>query len=169
MTDSAAVRVRSGFRHRRAIPEQPLTLTTHRSRVRILTPCGGSLPPVCHPPPPLLLFLFAAPPRHQTQAGVAQLVERLICNHQVGGSSPFTGSIYPQQIQQLPPSRPSLHGSKIRLGVPTVRQISRSITRKAIYLAAPKRRPACPGVRERTCRESISRWCALIFRRSPSG
>jgi hypothetical protein len=27
------------------------------------------------------------------QAGVAQLVEQLICNHQVGGSSPFTGSI----------------------------------------------------------------------------
>ena len=25
-------------------------------------------------------------------AGVAQLVEQLICNHQVGGSSPFTGS-----------------------------------------------------------------------------
>ena len=33
-------------------------------------------------------FTFA-PPR---QAGVAQLVEQLICNHQVGGSSPFTGS-----------------------------------------------------------------------------
>ena len=28
------------------------------------------------------------------KAGVAQLVEQLICNHQVGGSSPFTGSIY---------------------------------------------------------------------------
>ena len=26
------------------------------------------------------------------RAGVAQLVEQLICNHQVGGSSPFTGS-----------------------------------------------------------------------------
>ena len=26
------------------------------------------------------------------KAGVAQLVEQLICNHQVGGSSPFTGS-----------------------------------------------------------------------------
>ena len=26
-------------------------------------------------------------------AGVAQLVEQLICNHQVGGSSPFTGSV----------------------------------------------------------------------------
>lgn len=25
-------------------------------------------------------------------AGVAQLVEQLICNHQVGGSNPFTGS-----------------------------------------------------------------------------
>ena len=29
---------------------------------------------------------------NSTQAGVAQLVEQLICNHQVGGSSPFTGS-----------------------------------------------------------------------------
>jgi hypothetical protein len=27
------------------------------------------------------------------RAGVAQLVEQLICNHQVGGSNPFTGSI----------------------------------------------------------------------------
>ena len=26
------------------------------------------------------------------RAGVAQLVEQLICNHQVGGSNPFTGS-----------------------------------------------------------------------------
>jgi hypothetical protein len=28
------------------------------------------------------------------QAGVAQLVERLICNQNVGGSNPFTGSKY---------------------------------------------------------------------------
>tara|TARA_Y100000741_G_scaffold133312_1_gene100394 strand:+ start:206 stop:373 length:168 start_codon:yes stop_codon:yes gene_type:complete len=27
-------------------------------------------------------------------AGVAQLVEQLICNQQVGGSNPFAGSIY---------------------------------------------------------------------------
>ena len=29
-----------------------------------------------------------------TYAGVAQLVEQLICNQQVGGSSPSTSSIY---------------------------------------------------------------------------
>ena len=43
------------------------------------------------PPPRLLIFLFAATSA-PTSAGVAQLVEQLICNHQVGGSSPFTGS-----------------------------------------------------------------------------
>ncbi len=31
--------------------------------------------------------------RQIVSAGVAQLVEQLICNHQVGGSNPFTGSI----------------------------------------------------------------------------
>jgi hypothetical protein len=46
------------------------------------------------PPADLLPFPFAANHGKQpTQAGVAQLVEQLICNHQVGGSSPFTGSI----------------------------------------------------------------------------
>lgn len=41
----------------------------------------------------LLVFSFAAGGPHFTfRAGVAQLVEQLICNHQVGGSSPFTGS-----------------------------------------------------------------------------
>ena len=34
------------------------------------------------------------PRRHSRLAGVAQLVEQLICNHQVVGSSPITGSIY---------------------------------------------------------------------------
>ena len=29
----------------------------------------------------------------RSYAGVAQLVEHLICNQRVGGSSPFTGSI----------------------------------------------------------------------------
>jgi hypothetical protein len=29
-----------------------------------------------------------------SSAGVAQLVEQLICNHQVEGSSPFTGTIF---------------------------------------------------------------------------
>ncbi len=43
-------------------------------------------------PPRLLLPPFAARPDGTHQAGVAQLVEQLICNHQVGGSSPFTGS-----------------------------------------------------------------------------
>ena len=31
------------------------------------------------------------------QAGVAQLVEQLICNQQVGGSSPSTSSIFCRQ------------------------------------------------------------------------
>ena len=39
----------------------------------------------------LLVSQFARVDRPQN-AGVAQLVEQLICNHQVGGSSPFTGS-----------------------------------------------------------------------------
>jgi hypothetical protein len=36
--------------------------------------------------------LFAVALDKQFQAGVAQLVERLICNQNVGGSNPFTGS-----------------------------------------------------------------------------
>lgn len=41
----------------------------------------------------LLVFSFAAGgPHFSLQAGVAQLVEQLICNHQVVGSSPITGS-----------------------------------------------------------------------------
>ncbi len=39
----------------------------------------------------LLVSSFAARPCGSF-AGVAQLVEQLICNHQVGGSNPFTGS-----------------------------------------------------------------------------
>ncbi len=35
-------------------------------------------------------------------AGVAQLVEQLICNHQVGGSNPFTGSIKINDLMHLP-------------------------------------------------------------------
>ena len=35
---------------------------------------------------------FNSAPRHQTHAGVAQLAEQLICNQQVVGSSPITGS-----------------------------------------------------------------------------
>ena len=35
---------------------------------------------------------FDSAPRHQTHAGVAQLAEQLICNQQVVGSSPITGS-----------------------------------------------------------------------------
>jgi hypothetical protein len=38
----------------------------------------------------LLVFSLAVP--RLNQAGVAQLVEQLICNHQVVGSSPITGS-----------------------------------------------------------------------------
>jgi hypothetical protein len=34
--------------------------------------------------------------RLKKQAGVAQLVEQLICNQPVGGSSPFTSSISSQ-------------------------------------------------------------------------
>src|SRR4030095_8450616 len=41
----------------------------------------------------LLVSHFALARTHARLAGVAQLVEQLICNHQVGGSSPFTGSI----------------------------------------------------------------------------
>jgi hypothetical protein len=38
-----------------------------------------------------VVFSFAIADRGNPAAGVAQLVEQLICNHQVGGSSPFTG------------------------------------------------------------------------------
>jgi hypothetical protein len=40
----------------------------------------------------LLVFSFAAEEPSARLAGVAQLVEQLICNHQVVGSSPITGS-----------------------------------------------------------------------------
>ena len=33
-----------------------------------------------------------------TKAGVAQLVEQLICNQQVGGSNPFAGSFFKNEI-----------------------------------------------------------------------
>jgi hypothetical protein len=35
----------------------------------------------------------------QATAGVAQLVEQLICNQLVGGSSPFTGSLKTSPLQ----------------------------------------------------------------------
>ncbi len=38
------------------------------------------------------IFVCAEPEIRSNFAGVAQLVEQLICNHQVGGSNPFTGS-----------------------------------------------------------------------------
>jgi hypothetical protein len=44
----------------------------------------------------LVVFSFAVAQTEAPKAGVAQLVEQLICNHQVGGSSPFTGSKYLQ-------------------------------------------------------------------------
>ena len=40
-------------------------------------------------------FGFAAGLIKQFLAGVAQLVEQLTCNQQVGGSSPFAGSFLP--------------------------------------------------------------------------
>ena len=40
----------------------------------------------------LVVFSFAAGLPIDPFAGVAQLVEQLICNHQVVGSSPITGS-----------------------------------------------------------------------------
>lgn len=40
----------------------------------------------------LLVFSFALLTTKGRHAGVAQLVEQLICNHQVGGSNPFVGS-----------------------------------------------------------------------------
>ena len=53
------------------------------ARIPIFTGLFGHLVTV------LLVSTFAA---QASSAGVAQLVEQLICNHQVGGSSPFTGS-----------------------------------------------------------------------------
>src|SRR5690606_34438160 len=58
----------------------------------------------------LLIKRFAIisvrPHGEPTQAGVAQLVEQLICNHQVVGSSPITGSILTlikyNQVSELP-------------------------------------------------------------------
>lgn len=46
----------------------------------------------------ILLVFSLAVENLNRQAGVAQLVEQLICNHQVGGSNPFTGS---NKIKQL--------------------------------------------------------------------
>jgi hypothetical protein len=40
-----------------------------------------------------VVFSLAPVTGNRHRAGVAQLVEQLICNHQVGGSNPFTGSI----------------------------------------------------------------------------
>jgi hypothetical protein len=39
--------------------------------------------------------------KNERQAGVAQLVEQLICNHQVGGSNPFTGSNKFNELEHL--------------------------------------------------------------------
>ena len=51
---------------------------------------GPSFPLLAHELVGLLVSTFAPFATHQ--AGVAQLVEQLICNHQVVGSSPITGS-----------------------------------------------------------------------------
>ena len=52
---------------------------------------------------PLLVSSLAVPARKQ--AGVAQLVEQLICNHQVGGSSPFTGSNKINNLEESTPAK----------------------------------------------------------------
>ena len=50
----------------------------------------------------LLVFSFAAEwIRSAKLAGVAQLVEQLICNHQVGGSNPFTGSNFFNNLRKF--------------------------------------------------------------------
>ena len=41
-------------------------------------------------------------PKHTTKAGVAQLVEHLICNQRVGGSNPFAGSTHHSTILGVP-------------------------------------------------------------------
>jgi len=48
-------------------------------------------------------------------AGLAQLVEHLICNQGVAGSIPATGTIIPQKMQTL--SRLRLGGAFVVLGV----------------------------------------------------
>ncbi len=45
-------------------------------------------------------FCYTAPPRSSKRAGVAQLVEQLICNQQVAGSTPVASSII---LVQIPP------------------------------------------------------------------
>ncbi len=49
----------------------------------------------------LLVFSFAAAAVVPLLAGVAQLVEQLICNHQVVGSSPITGSNVLNNLQSF--------------------------------------------------------------------
>jgi hypothetical protein len=41
-----------------------------------------------------VLFQMEKPHYQRVLAGVAQLVEQLICNQLVGGSSPFSGSVH---------------------------------------------------------------------------
>jgi hypothetical protein len=50
-------------------------------------------------------------------AGVAQLVEQLICNHQVGGSNPFTGSSLIVVIASLMQSEGGLPGPPFCISV----------------------------------------------------
>ena len=88
------------------IPDSPFTthhsrFTIHHSRSSPLLPFSRSqhsslVPPHYRPSPcphiPPFATISVRPPDSLLRAGVAQLVEQLICNHQVGGSSPFTGS-----------------------------------------------------------------------------
>ena len=69
-----------------------------RSRSASVT-SGNRLRPLVRPAPCHCFTRFVSifvcgphGPHFFFRAGVAQLVEQLICNHQVGGSSPFTGS-----------------------------------------------------------------------------
>ena len=77
----------------------------------------GSKSKFAHPHTPLLLSPFAAVPQQPTHAGVAQLVEQLICNHQVGGSSPFTGS---SNFNNLPSKRWAMYVAGLIISILTV-------------------------------------------------
>ena len=56
-------------------------------------------------------FILGSNPSAPIQAGVAQLVEQLICNQQVGGSSPFTSLSRYSQVGKAGDCKSSILGS----------------------------------------------------------
>jgi hypothetical protein len=103
------------------------------------TPCAGRHAKVCPAHGPVLILSSVPRARRelvrpsvqglqagfrQGLAGVAQLVEHLICNQTVGGSNPFASSIFQHSVQSIASGREEKFvwvGWRGRIGSPRAR------------------------------------------------